>query len=286
MFFRAQAPDFAWLLTHDATVIALLDACPNLDTVAVTAWRGRRGGRHRFKWLDSLRDRENLDRLIIELVHPGLKSHLLSFIDAELPPSVAVTFNGFVWAPSQLLHCDMAGLTTEPCDILNLDNWSDVSFDCPNLRALPVGLLPDSLESLVIVPSHLNVTSVKFKRLAFEDWARNPTNLVLSLPLLPNVVNLRIARGWLSTDASLAFAADAPQLEELNLHRAEWYDASICEGNGDASFLVLVLVASFPRLQRVDLGNVPLRKKERSLPFTEEHCHLNRMDLRFEVCRI
>ncbi|BGO97651.1 hypothetical protein JCM10021v2_001307 [Rhodotorula toruloides] len=221
-FFGAQAFDFSWLPTHDETVIALLDACPNLDTVAVTAWRGRQGGRHRFKWLDSLRDRDNLDRLVVKLVHPGLKPHLLSFVDPELPPSVAVTFNGFEQ---------------------NLDDWSAVPFDCPNLEhlhlalvslpsALPVGLLPNSLESLVIVPSHLNITSVKIKRLAFEDWARNSTNLVLSLPLLPNLIKLRIARGWLSTEAFLVFASNAPKLEELNLRRAEWYDEGVCEGNG------------------------------------------------------
>ncbi|BGP22758.1 hypothetical protein JCM10295v2_001649 [Rhodotorula toruloides] len=82
-----------------------------------------------------------------------------------------------------------ARFTLESCDIVHLDERSEVPFGCPksteHLRlyiarisnALPVGLMLDPLTSRVIVPSSLDSANCQGQA---EERASNSTNLVLS----------------------------------------------------------------------------------------------------------
>lgn len=67
----------------------------------------------------------------------------------------------------------------------------------------------------------------------------------------------------------------------LDLELAEWQDDDIVAGDGDMDFLQLV--SSFLFIQRVNLGWVPLKMEDKTLPLTEEYCHLNRIHLEFEI---
>ncbi|BGP30014.1 hypothetical protein JCM10296v2_001766 [Rhodotorula toruloides] len=182
-------------------------------------------------------------------------------------------------------------LTFEHSNITGTKGWSTLRLAAPDLEHLRLhfGTLPDSLPPGLLPPTLRTLdfdVSCLVKReagdtSAMTSWLEHSSPLILSLPSLPNLVRLHLACACLTTDAVFALPNIAPRMEELLLPGTVYQDEELMCREGDEVFLDLV--SSFPRLARIDLGMVLLRRDDRDeLALTKEYCTLNRIKLAYE----